>query len=342
MPFSSEAKRLDFIIKENFDLHDKETLDLVVQENNERTQVLSSLTSKLYDKIVDKVDDIDFGTIPKSKGDITKIQNYDQLLESLDIMRNIVKQYGQDSEPVDTVFNAINNLKERKDIFTKSFIVEAGLGIIIYNTISLAIVSAVSFLIATTIEFIKNPADDSFSISFDKVAYNKTSSNLLFSNLRTFNKACIKGEIDKAIAETLSMNKKGLNETAIGTILIGAAVTTFIIGLAALTLPMLQELVYFFYHSKQSVSDYFSIQADLIQMNANNLVYKDIEPAKKAEIIKKQTKIAENFRKISNSFDISYKKIEKETKKAIQDDKKKYTVKEIKSSDNSVEGSVLF
>lgn len=337
---NTETKIINDLIKEHFDLNDTETLYAVVQEGNERTQILSSLTSKLYDQIVNKVDDIDFGTIPKSKGDITKIQNYDQLLESLNIMRDIVKQYGQDSDQVDTVISAINNIKERKTLFSNCFLTNAGLGIIIYNTICLAIVSSVSFLIATTIEFIKNPSDDSFSISFDKVAYNKTSSNLLFSNLRKFNKACITGEIDKSLTEILDMNKKGLNESAIGTILIGTAAVALVLSLASLTIPMLQELVYFFFNAKQTVSDYFSIQADLIQMNASNLAYKDIDPTKKQDIIRKQMKIADNFRKFANKLDINYKKFEKETKNDIQSDKKKYTVKEIKTPDN--QDSMLF
>ena len=40
--------------------------------------------------IVAKVSDIDFGTIPRSRGDITKIENYSQLMECIDILRGVI------------------------------------------------------------------------------------------------------------------------------------------------------------------------------------------------------------------------------------------------------------
>jgi len=328
----------DSIMLEHMDIMDSETRAKVISvEEADKGQLLSSLTSKLYDKIVEKVDDIYFGSIPKSKGDITKIENFESLNECLGIIQNIVKQYGQNTEPVDVVTTAITNLRERERLFSKAFVLNVELPMVLYNTIALSIVSSVSFLIATSIEFIKNPGDDTFTVSLDKVAYSKTANNLLFDDLRKFNIACVKGDVDKTVDHCINSNVKGFTGTAIAG---GILATAAVIGLAKVIIPIIQELTYFFYHSRQSVSDYFAIQADLLQMNTANIVYKDMDESKKKEIIKKQSGISEKFRKISNAFDINYKKSEKATKKTIDDERKKYKVSDLQP-DTSVSMSLF-
>ena len=60
-------------VTEYFDLSDKETFSYLKSiEEADQNKVLIALTSKLYDHLVDKIDDIDFGDIPKSRGDVTK------------------------------------------------------------------------------------------------------------------------------------------------------------------------------------------------------------------------------------------------------------------------------
>ena len=73
----------DQLISEYFDLSDVATRQMIVSvnEDNQQTQLLNALSSALYDKIVAKVDKIDFGTIPRSRGDITKIEGFEQTME---------------------------------------------------------------------------------------------------------------------------------------------------------------------------------------------------------------------------------------------------------------------
>ena len=321
------SREYDEIFMEHFDVMDEETRSTYVSlDEAEKSQVLVSLTSRLYDKIVEKVDKIDYGSIPKSHGDITKIENFDSMTECVDIIRDILKQYGQDDEPIDVVYTAINNIREREPLFSKAFAIGTQLPIILYNTMCLSIVSSISFLIATSIEFIKNPGDDSFTVSLDKVAYQKTAKNMLFEDLRRFNKGCMNKSIDEALEYTIKSNVKGFTGTTAIGVMVGV---TAVIGLAKLVIPMLQELTYFFYHSRQNISDYFAIQADLVLMNTGTLVYKDMDESRKKDIIKKQTKIADKFRKISNTFAIDSKSSEKEAKKTIESEKKKYKMSDV-------------
>lgn len=303
---------IDQVLSESFNTSNYATLrKLVSLEEAEKGQLLTALTSKLYDDIVNKIDDIDFGTIPLSKGDITKIENYEQLLECIRIMTEIVTEYKQDTAPLDTILTAIENIKSRTAQWEKAYVLNIELPIILYNTIVLSIVSGVSIMIGTCIDFIKN-GSESFEISFDRQAYNKSKDNLLYRNLAKFNTSCAKGDTDRVLANVFANSgPNAASKNLLGPATIGAVGIVAMIALAKNIIPILQELTFCAYHAKQSVSDYFAVQADLLQANANNLEYKaNLDAKQRKEIYKRQSKIADRFRKISNTFAIKMKKAE--------------------------------
>jgi hypothetical protein len=320
-------KEFEEIVSEHMDLSDMQTLNTVCSINEaDRAAVLTSLTSKLYDNIVDKVDDIDFGTIATSKGDITKVENYERLLDCIEVMRSIVKEYNQSTEPIDVVSDAIANIRSRTKLWTKCYAMNLELPIILYQTIVMACISSVSLLIATSIEFIKNNEDGTYTAALDKVAYNKTSVNLLYTNLKKFNTACKNGQIDEMVNQVISMNSKQFVGTIANILVSGTA----IVAIIKFIVPMLRELVFFFYHAKQSVSDYFAVQADLLEVNANNLQYKSTIPDEKRVVIyNRQKSIADKFRGFSNAFAIKMNKAQKDADKSITSEKKKYKISDI-------------
>lgn len=320
-------KDFDAIVSENMDLQDSATLNTICSINEaDRAAVLTSLTSKLYDNIVDKVDDIDFGSIATSRGDITKIENYERLLDCIELMRSIVKEYHQDTEPIDVASDAIANVRERTRLWEKCYAMNLELPIILYQSIVMACVSSISLLISTSIEFIKNTDDGTYTAALDKVAYNKTNVNLLYNNLKKFNTACKTKQIDEVVNQVISMNAKQFTG-GIVTILGGGAAMVAIISLVV---PMLRELVFFFYNAKQSVSDFFAVQADLLEVNANNVQYKsEIPDEKKSKIADRQNKIAGKFRNVSNAFAIKMKKAQKDADDSITKEKKKYKISDI-------------
>ena len=324
---SINKKDFDAIVSEHMDLQDSATLNTICSINEaDRAAVLTSLTSKLYDNIVDKVDDIDFGSIATSRGDITKIENYERLLDCIELMRSIVKEYHQDTEPIDVVSDAIANVRERTRLWEKSYAMNLELPIILYQSIVMACVSSISLLISTSIEFIKNTDDGTYTAALDKVAYNKTNVNLLYTNLKKFNTACKTKQIDDVVNQVISMNAKQFTG-GIGAILGGGAAMVAIISLVV---PMLRELVFFFYNAKQSVSDFFAVQADLLEVNANNVQYKsEIPDEKKVKIADRQNKIAGKFRNVSNAFAIKMKKAQKDADDSITKEKRKYKISDV-------------
>ena len=327
----SMAQKYDYLIREYYDITDSETRKIVVGVSEaDKNQVLSGITNKLYNNIIDKVDDIDFGTIPNSKGDITKIENFDKLMECLILLRQIMNEYKQDTRKnLDVIDTAIENVVSRKELFMKSFQMNLELPMVLYSTIVLSIVSSVSFMISSCIEFIKSPNQDTFDVEIDKVALNKTKDNLLFSNLAKFNEACRKGQVDSSIEYIIKNKIKNFTGYEIGFVLGGIA----IVGILLNIIPIMRELIFFFYHTRVRISDYFDIQADLLQMNAYNLEMQGKQDEEKMKIAKKQMKVVDMFRKISNKISIDNKGSEvKATKDLANTSKEKYKYSDVNDS----------
>jgi len=204
----------DQLIREHFDLTDSYTRKYItsLKEDAQQDQLLNALSSALYEKIVSKVDDIDFGTIPLSRGDITKVQGFASTEECLNIIRNLVIQYKQNPTIVDVVISAVNNIIERKALFIKGYALNAELPMLIYNTMVLAIERSTSLLIATCIEYIKDPATNNMKMALDKAAYSRTMDDLLFKQLINFNNMCHNGQLDKTLEAVMKNGLKFAKE----------------------------------------------------------------------------------------------------------------------------------
>lgn len=190
----------DKLIRENFDLSDKHTRQFIATlEDAGQEQLLNTLSSAMYDNIVAKVDEIDFGSIPMSRGDITKVEGFYKTLNCLDIIRRLVSEYKQSTGVVDVVLSAIQNIRDRKAVFIKAYTLNAELPMLLYNSTVMSIERSTSLMIATCIEYIKDPTASSPKAALNKVAYQRTMDDVMFKQLITFNNMCANGTLDKAI-----------------------------------------------------------------------------------------------------------------------------------------------
>lgn len=310
---------------------------LALNEEQSNT-VLTALTSKLYDYIVSKVDEIDYGEIPETKGDVTKLSNYDKLRDCIVVLKDILKEYRQDTAPIDIISEALANLETRKDLFLRAFKTNVEVPVIVYNNTVLAVLESVSYMIATSIEFIKTPNTESFALVLDKVGYAKTKNCMLYNTLKKFNHSCKSGEMDKALNYIIDHKMKGYQEGAVGVL---AAVTTGVLAVLMI-IPIIREMVFLFYYVRMRVSEFFDMQADLLQMNAHNLEQnKEIDKTERDKITSKQMGIVKRFREISNKIAFTVKKAEVNTSKEIEVSTKAMNLKDISDSVPS-EVSALF
>ena len=187
-----------------FDTTDNETRSILLSINEaDQAMVMQGLATKLYGYIVSKVDQIDFGTIPLSKGDVTKVEHYNQLLDCLNILGQILKNYRQPLDDLDTINIALQNIQDRTELWKKGFRMGVGTVMIVYNTMVLSVFCATSLMIASHIEFIKTGDNAGYEIAFDKTSKIRTKDKLLHQSLNDFNNACSKNELDKTLQQAI-------------------------------------------------------------------------------------------------------------------------------------------
>lgn len=310
-------------VKEYFDITDRETRKVLVTINEaDQNQVMGSLATKLYDAIVKKVTDIDFGQIPQSRGDITKIPNYLDMVECLTTIRDMMVASKQSTQTPDIIFLSIENMKKYQKIWEKGYVLDNEMAIVFYNTIALSIVSAISLLTSATVEFVKNPQSDVIDLELARVANHKTKDNLLFKNLDKFNKACRKGDIEKIFNEVLKAQRQLKEETIVKENIAAILFTgAMVLGLLSTVIPILHQLTNALYCLRQSVAEYLAGEADVIRLNAEKVQYNRAKtPEQKKKIIARQHKIADHFKKWSNKLMIKANKADVEANKKIKEE----------------------
>lgn len=334
------------IVNEYFDIHDTETRKTLLSLNEaEQNQVMANLAAKLYVSIVKKVADIDYGKIPDSKGDITQIPNFPDIMQTLDTIRGILVQNKQSTSSVDTLYKTVDNLKKYRNIWTKGFNTNCDMVIIFYSTVALSFVSATSLYIAATVEMVKSPTSGTFEIELARVSKSRSKECMLLKNLDRFNKACDKGDIEKAFTDVLKSNVAYLESvyddggraavyefgsfetiSAIATInkwckiLLGSKIF-IVIALITCVIPCLHRLTVKLYHLRQKLSEYLDGEAEVIMLNAEKVSYdKAKTDAEKKKIIEKQLKIADRFKKWSDILMIKNTKAQKDAEKDVQQD----------------------
>lgn len=349
------------IMREHMDYSDRKTIKAICEAgSNEQNQMLTALTSKLYEKIVAKADKINYNTIAKSKGDITKIDKFADLEECLDLVRKIVIQYKQSTGPVDVVCTAIENCKSKRPLLQKAFAVKSPIPMMLYNNVALAIANSTSFMIATCIEYVKSPTAETFDMALNTVAYNKTMDHTLFKSLVQFNEGCKNNDFDESLklciskrivtesateidvkpdtpfftpdeieaGEEIVHDDDIVDEAVLGSILSNTA-RAFVLILKCF-IPIIRITVYYFYSFKQNVYDYCTVQADMLEMNAYQLQYNNnIDEERRKKVYDKQMKIAAKFRKIANKFSIDNAVATKNANNMVQQDQRQYNSDEL-------------
>lgn len=326
-------------LAEHMNLNDNHTVEvLAVMNEAEQNSLLLSLTNKLYGMIVNKIDSIDFGEIPETRGDITKLRHYDQLRECHKVLRQIFEQFRENDEPVDTIEFALDNIENHKELFMGAFVARAEFPMSVYKTMTLAVINATSFMIAVCIEYIKSPKTEGLEIVLNKTGVAKVKDHLVYESLKDFNEACRKGDIDNALRPFVQNKAKGFAVTAA----LGLKTILVLGGVCLAILPLIKDLVYFFFATRARVSSYFDLQAKLLEMNADELKHNsDIKTIdEKNAVIRRQLQIAKDFHEISDFIAVDAKSSEVKANNDIRRDKKEYKIDDVETEPSS--GGPLF
>lgn len=341
------------IVSETYDLSDYATKkNLLFCNEAKRIDNLEHIVGNLYMHIKSNVAGIDFGTIPKSKGVVTRIDNYANVLDCINSVHELVFSYKERTDIPDALSTALANLQQRERVFTKAFALNIEFPIMIYNMTVLAVVSSVSLLLSSTVEYVKN-GHDSFAVSFDKTGYTKSRDHVLYQYVTQFNRNCDNGTLDKLMNDCIKNNLTPMSESAelepmdeglkevIGTVgdivgMAGGTATAVKVGKAAMKFKPLKIVVmiiaagfaivsfvklvckaaFWVMSTRMKLSDWFEIQATYLQINAENLKYrddrKDSDDHRKS-VYQRQMKWVDRFKKLANFFALKDSKATKET-----------------------------
>ena len=265
--------------------------ELMALSEADLSNVNNVMITNLYKTIIDK-SHIDFGDIPNTKGDITKYSGYKGMENALSILREISQKSNMKMEEIDVVSDAISFITLRKELFEKGFKLEKEFIILQYNSLVMACVESVSVLISSYVDYVKRPD----KIDFKIIQNPQKSGWICIQNLQKFNLSVKNGDFDRVLNTSINSGSKGfigLDDVALGVAVIGGI---------ALLIPIIREIIFYFYYSRMKTSEYLRQQADFLELNKLSVQNNpSISPQKKSAIIKAQEE------KIKSLLDLSEK-----------------------------------
>lgn len=319
-------------VQKYMDFHDIETNNkLHSLDEAEQNAFLVSLTNKLYRLMIARVDEIEYGDIPNTKGDITKLPKYKDIRKTIEVLKSIFKQYRENEKPILEIENALSYVETYQDIFMSCYAGKIELGIMIYNNICLAIIASISYMISVCIEYIKSTKNIGMEVVLKKNKISKVKESLLYESLVKFNDASRKGDIENTLRPLIKAKVKNVAEIA--PILFGVMT---VIGLILGCVSMLKDIVYFFYATRVRVSQYFDLQAGLLEMNAQMLKDSNVETmGEKDRVIERQLAIAARFHKVADAIAIDSVNAERNATSNIKNDNRKYKMDDVENNDDN-------
>lgn len=325
-----------------------------------QTNISDAVLSKMFELTIGKYNKIDFSEIEKSRGDVTKIKYYKNLRECINTLIDI-HEVTNKIPAIIVVSDALNNLYSMKNTFEYNFRIKNNAAIMIYNSIMYAIMMSTSYIIAASIDISKT---ETVSGANTVNVYNMDPKSLcLIKSLNSFNACVADGSLLKFVKE--AAEQKNVQSESIDVItedsslLAGLAkkagtaaiehlpeyvkkhpaktagfftLGVFAVYLGVRIVPIIREIVYWIYKSRQKISDAAALQAKFMELNIESLEGMDPNaiagrtkimhrPITSEQLITKQNKWVDRFNRISEKFALDSDKASRDAKIDINKDK---------------------
>lgn len=298
-------------LKENVEVHGYKAQKFMQSLSEAQSfSVSDKLITALYKSAMNKYTLIDFGTIPKSKGDFDKLERVKDLEETLELINEIT---GKKLEEVEIINKTIQILRSYKKEFTLGFINDIQIVQMIYNTIVLSIYTAISLLMNVAIDFIRTP-NGSLENSRNIQKSTDKRYSIIISNLEAFNKSASNGDLTKLLNNTVKKENFIGSIGATSFFLSSGAISAGIIVAACIVIiPIIRTLIFLAYNLRMNISDFFKQQAEFLEMNITELKSSNGN----SKVIKKQQKQMDRLLKYANKFEVEFNKAEKKANKDL-------------------------
>lgn len=316
-------KLTDIILENSKTFRERRELSELLETS--ASQVNNVMLANLYRSAIEK-SHVDFGSIPKSEGDITKYEGYKSMSECLGVLMDIDSRNTLKINEIYVVEASINNIINLREYFEKGFKLNKEFIKMQYNLLVASCVEAVSIIISSFVEFIKKVDKVEFKLINSKLYQG----SLSIENLKSFNRSIQSGEY----IGMLSYMIKGDSENLLGG---GTAlVTAAVIGGVIAAVMSLREMVFYMYYSRMKLSDYLKTQAMFLEINKQSLEANTNIPAKKKQdILKKQAEVIKKLNQWSDKIRVNSNLTTKEAKKNIENENRGWSLDTIKSQTSS-------
>lgn len=286
---------------------------------NERTDVTNKMLTDLYQSTINRAD-IDFDTIPDSKGNVLKYSGYTKMDSVLTLIEEMSVAQNVKVPEVLVVRETLNSLVRMDTQFERGFALDKDILILTYNTIVHACVVSTSEIISSYVEFIKSP--DQLEFKLLKAPDRQGIS--MVSNLERFNAIVKSGEFTKmssGIIKTDANQLIGLDDFFIPAIVVGGALTI---------IPLIRELIFGFYYSRMKTSEYLAQQSALLEINKAAIESSGRTMKDKRAIIKRQEKVAHRLDMLSDKVSVQSKMSKKEATVNMKKEESKWRIEPVK------------
>ena len=310
------------IIEENcIDYKEKrklyEVLEAYGNEMNEK------MIGNLYDSTL-KHSDIDFDIVEKSKGDITNLAGYENMMSSLSLLRSLAMKSKVSIPEIAVVELAISNIKKFSSYFIRGFKLNNDMMKLYYNALVQSCLECTSLLIASYVDFIKSKNSITFTVKKGK----GIAGNLCLQNLNGFNRSCSNGDFVEFAKQMTMGNDESLyvRESVLGAVGIGIAA-------ASLIVPLLRSVIYYFYYSRMKVTTFLDQQSTFLELNKANIESMTVDAKTKKEVMKKQSEMIKKFQTLADKIRVNDKLSTNKATNVMKDENKKWTLDNVKPDD---------
>lgn len=275
-------------------------------------QINATLVQKMYENVI-SYNKCDFGSIPKSKGNIMKVEGMDNTIQCLDILMELHTKHNIPTQDIIDIKSTISTLNRLSSYFEQGFGLQNDYLIITYNTIVMAIMDSTSKLIADYMSYMVTPDDVTYTRG---TKVDKNRGIVTIDMLRRFNKLSADGTLDSTVNLLVTnatkhsagtrVQKTPTTESLTVSAIVGAiAITaTALLSVKAL-ISLIREGVFAFYHSRVKMTDYLESQAAFLEMNRLVVENSNKPASQKEKILKKQQKVILKLRRLSDKIKIN-------------------------------------
>ena len=280
----------------------------------EQAVVNDRMVGNLYQSALKK-GHINFDRIPTSKGDIQRVDGYQNMLATLNVLRGLSKKFGISIPEIEVIEDALNNIRMHKPLFDKGFRLEIDFLQTYYNTLVYACIESTSLILSSYVEYTRTVNNIEFRLRRGKGVYG----NVCLDSLVKFNKQVKDGSFVKFANGLISKGSENFLGGMAGTGLYTA-------GKAAVKGAVIRELIYYFYESRMQVSEYLEQQKEFLEMNEFNLNSSSMDAMKRNKILDKQRSVIGKMEKISDKIRVNQQVANKSATGKIKADNKEYTL----------------